>query len=62
MLDYFKTILSKVSFDETLFEKELKKAIGILEPNEITELKDWCYEHYGERYLSVLNFCFLQIA
>ena len=57
MLEYFKTILSKVSFDKKLFEKELKKAIKTLVPMEITQLKNWCYEHFRQ-YYPILNKCF----
>ncbi|NNC49436.1 MAG: hypothetical protein HKO01_02750 [Flaviramulus sp.] len=39
MLEYTKTILSKVSFDATLFCKEVQKAIERLLPYEIEELK-----------------------
>lgn len=39
MLDYTKTILDKVSFDKTLFCKEVQKAINRLLPYEIEELK-----------------------
>ncbi|GAA4957589.1 hypothetical protein [Algibacter aquimarinus] len=39
MLDYTKTILNKVSFDTTLFCKEVQKAIERLLPYEIEELK-----------------------
>ena len=41
MLEYTKTVLQKVSFDATLFCKELKKAIVNLLPKEIEELKLW---------------------
>ena len=41
MLDYYKTVLQKVSFDVKLFSKELKKAINRLLPHEIEELKYW---------------------
>lgn len=41
MLDYYKTVLQKVSFDVKLFSKELKKAIKRLLPHEIEELKYW---------------------
>ncbi|WPP48370.1 hypothetical protein [Catalinimonas niigatensis] len=58
-LDYVKLILAKVSFDQTLFKKELKKAIGILMPHEISYLKEWCYQRFGRIYASVLNECFL---
>jgi hypothetical protein len=39
MLDYTKTILKKVSFDVTLFCKEVQKAVQRLLPYEIEELK-----------------------
>lgn len=58
MLEYIKTILQKVSFDKQLFEKELKKAIGLLVPEEVKQLKSWCYEKFSNLYLSVLNRCF----
>jgi DNA replication protein DnaD len=41
MLEYYKTVLQKVSFDVKLFSKELKKAISRLLPGEIEELKAW---------------------
>ena len=41
MLEYYKTVLQKVSFDVKLFSKELKKAISKLLPDEIEELKAW---------------------
>lgn len=39
MLEYTKTILNKVSFDTTLFCKEVQKALQRLLPYEIEELK-----------------------
>ena len=39
MLEYTKTILKKVSFDATLFCRELEKALQRLLPYEIEELK-----------------------
>ncbi len=39
MLEYTKTVLKKVSFDTTLFCKEVKKAVTRLLPYEIEELK-----------------------
>jgi hypothetical protein len=58
MLEYIKTILQKVSFDGKLFEKELRKAIASLVPDEIKSLKIWCYETFGKVYASVLKRCF----
>jgi hypothetical protein len=41
MFDYTKAVLAKVSFDATLFCKELQKALLRLLPYEIEELKVW---------------------
>ena len=58
MLKYTKEILTKVSFDAKLFEKELKKAIKLLIPGEINELKQWCYKEFGKLYSVLINRCF----
>ncbi|WP_425393042.1 hypothetical protein [Ekhidna sp.] len=58
MLEYFKTILSKVSFDKRLFEKELKKAIKALVPEEVVLLKEWCYRKFSSQYQPILATCF----
>ncbi|MCD8540282.1 MAG: hypothetical protein LRY55_11300 [Leadbetterella sp.] len=55
MLEYIKVILEKVSFDKVLFEKELRKGIKELLPNEIKDLKMWCYDKFGQIYIKVLN-------
>lgn len=39
MLEYTKTVLKKVSFDTTLFCREVQKALTRLLPYEIEELK-----------------------
>jgi hypothetical protein len=39
MLEYTKTVLKKVSFDVSLFCKEVQKAVQRLLPHEIEELK-----------------------
>lgn len=59
MLKYVKTILTRVSFDAMLFEKELRKAIKLLIVEEIEELKVWCYENFKEPYEPVLARCFV---
>lgn len=59
MLNYFKTILSRVSFDARLFEKELRKAIKMLIAEELQELRSWCYANYGNQYRTILNRCFV---
>ncbi len=60
MLEYFKMILRKVSFDRSLFEKELRKAISRLLEPEIPQLKEWCFANFSVRYRVVLNRCFSQ--
>lgn len=59
MLNYFKTVLKKVSFDARLFEKELRKAIKTLIAEEVQELRNWCYANYGSQHGAVLNRCFV---
>ncbi|MFY7664805.1 hypothetical protein [Flavobacterium sp.] len=41
MVAYTKTILERVSFDPKLFRKELEKAIKVLLPYEIEQLREW---------------------
>lgn len=41
MYEYTRVILQKVSFDPVLFYKELQKAVKLLMPDEIEELKEW---------------------
>ena len=60
MLNYFKTVLSKVSFDARLFEKELRKAIKTLVVEELQELREWCYATFGN-YEAIMNRCFVVI-
>ena len=62
ILEYFKMILEKVSFDAKLFEKELKKAIKELVKIEIIALKKWCYEQFGKKYRKILQSVFANIT
>ena len=41
MYDYTKSVLERVSFDPKLFCKELKKAIAMLLPYEMEQLREW---------------------
>ena len=54
MLEFSKTILSKISFDKYLFKKELQKAIKWLKPKEATLLKVWCLAQFGHLYKDVI--------
>jgi len=61
MLNYVKTVLTKVSFDSRLFEKELRKAIALLLGDELRELKQWCYNRFGNQHEAILNRCFVVV-
>lgn len=50
MLDYAKLILKKVSFDVTLFKKELAKAYNYLLEDEVEELSNWVINNFGRKY------------
>jgi hypothetical protein len=58
MLEYIKLILWKVSFDRTLFEKELKKGITQLDMDDMLLLQDWCLEIFSDRYYNILDSTF----
>lgn len=60
MFYHTKKVLESVSFDPTLFYKELKKAIDALLPYEIEELKKWLSNYTKEKpelaqYKVILN-------
>ena len=55
MLDYVKMILTKVSFNKVLFEKELRKALRMLVPAELPDFRSWCYEQFARVYRKVLK-------
>lgn len=54
-------ILDKVSFDSKLFEKELKKGLKELQPVDMKELRNWCYEKFGKIYQTLLNKVFRRV-
>jgi hypothetical protein len=58
MLNYVKTVLTRVSFDARLFEKELRKAIKMLIAEEVAELRSWCYANFRD-HQAILNRCFV---
>jgi coproporphyrinogen III oxidase len=62
ILEYFKIILEKVSFDAKLFEKELRKAINQLLKPDLIALKKWCYEQFGIKYRNILKSTFASIS
>lgn len=57
MLEYSKTILSKVSFDPILFKKELRKSLSWVNQNEQKLLIQWCILEFGTRYGHIIKSC-----
>lgn len=49
MVAYTKNILESVSFDPTLFCKELKKALKMLLPYEVEQLTDWLLNYTNQK-------------
>ncbi len=62
MFDYAKIILPKVSFDKSLFGKELKKCVGWVEKEHLLEFYSWCYSKFGDIYPDVILEAFSHIA
>lgn len=60
-LDYYKVVLTKVSFDYGLFKKELEKANQLLTVEERVELSNWIianeYNLLGEKEKSSISVC-----
>ncbi|TBX67553.1 hypothetical protein EZL74_09795 [Flavobacterium silvisoli] len=59
MLDYTKSVLKRVSFDASLFTKELEKAFKVLLPYELEELTSWLLQFTKEK--PELQHCVLRI-
>ena len=58
MLHFCKTILQKVSFDKTLFKKELQKSAILVNIDERIVLKIWClmtFANYKDVILEVFE-------
>ncbi|MBD3636172.1 MAG: hypothetical protein HUJ25_02430 [Crocinitomicaceae bacterium] len=58
MLEMCKEILTKVSFDKLLFQKELVKSLKWIKSDEIDGFKEWCIAKFGNLYPDVLRFAF----
>ena len=54
MFELSKQVLQKVSFDRTLFRKELGKAINWLKSDERLLLKAWCLASFGHLYKDMI--------
>jgi len=53
-LEFYKTILTKVSFDRTLFEKEFNKALIGLSYKDSNELRRWKKRFIFDKFQSNL--------
>ena len=53
-LEFYKTILTKVSFDRILFEKEFKKALIGLSYKDSSELRRWRKRFLFDKFQSNL--------
>lgn len=62
MYELSKKVLLKVSFDKTLFRKELLKTRKWLKPKESLLLKAWCLAHFGHVYKDVIQECFEHLS
>lgn len=62
MLEYAKIILQKVSFDSSLFEKELRKAVADLHKDEFGKLYSWCMDFFGDLYPEAIERVFSNLA
>ena len=62
MYEMSKQILQKVSFDKSLFTKELKKAIKWVKKDELLMLKAFCVASFGHLYADVIKDSFEAIA
>lgn len=57
MLEYAKTVLKNVSFDVSLFQKELHKVVTLLVPDEVNSLIHWIHHEFSgqETLLNVVS-------
>lgn len=58
MLELCKEILTKVSFDKVLFQKELSKALTWIKSEEVEGFQNWCLNKFGSTYPKVLQRAF----
>ena len=63
MLEMTKKILSSVSFDRILFQKELNKALNwISDTEELKRFKMWCIVEFGAKYPQIISRAFERVA
>lgn len=55
MLELCKNVLKDVSIDKSLFTKELGKSIEWIKATEVSQLKQWCIQEFGDKYGEVIT-------
>jgi hypothetical protein len=58
MLEFCKSVLQKVSFDHSLFQKELHKSIQWINQSDIENLRQWCLETHGSQHGLIIQQAF----
>ncbi len=61
MLEMCKDVLTKVSFDPFLFQKELRKSTEWIQNSELLKFKQWCIEEFGKEYSSIITEVFANL-
>ena len=62
MLEFSQHILKSVSFDKSLFKKELRKMLIWAKPDEAMVLKAWCVATFGHMYGDVISDVFRSVT
>jgi hypothetical protein len=63
MLEMAKKILTVVSFDAKLFQKELYKALKwITDSEEIRVFQEWCIKEFGVKYPNIIKTAFAEAS
>lgn len=61
MLELTQKILRSVSFDASLFQKELYKALKwITDAEEVRRFQEWCIVEFGAKYPKIISKAFAQ--
>lgn len=62
MFELTKKILTRVSFDPQLFQKELSKGIRwMTDSEEIKRLREWCIKEFGVKYPAIVYKAFATV-
>jgi hypothetical protein len=61
MLDFCKTVLTRVSFDRRLFAKELKKSFKWLSKEDAETLRQWAMAQYSHKYAQLIGSTFAAV-